>query len=424
MKKIILFLLFSTLSFGSSLNGVFTELSGVYYDEISDDIKPRQINEHNESMCSLGISKDGEYFATGEPGVIHVWRVKDLKKIKDFYDQNSEEPYRCLNFSFNGNLLAAGSLNNSIKIFNINNGKLMNTFYGHTDTVTHVEFSPNGHLMVSSSDDGTIKIWDVVSGKELKSLKGHSTFVKTVIFTLDGKNLISAGNDRKIRVWDVSTGQQQKVLSGHEDCIFSLDLSSDGNLLASGDANGEIKIWDTLNWNEIASYSQGRSYSYNQQIEDLTFTADNKFIISGSQNGSLMFYDLRKKEVIKEIKNLTPVWSVKISPNFNTIISEDRYKMTLWELYKISYYIARANKDANLYDGYEEHLGILPKNTVVQLNGKKTEIIKPIEAIINSEDFEIFYTNKNNTMFYTVNDTTVYSDVNKIKNIDIIIKSD
>ena len=40
MKKIILFLLFSTLSFGSSLNGVFTELSGVYYDEISDDIKP------------------------------------------------------------------------------------------------------------------------------------------------------------------------------------------------------------------------------------------------------------------------------------------------------------------------------------------------------------------------------------------------
>jgi WD40 repeat protein len=66
-------------------------------------------------------------------------------------------------------------------------------------------FSPDGKLLASGSSDRTIKLWDVATGKERATLRGHAGEVSSVCFSPDGKVLASGGDDRTIKLWDVAT---------------------------------------------------------------------------------------------------------------------------------------------------------------------------------------------------------------------------
>jgi WD40 repeat protein len=77
-------------------------------------------------------------------------------------------------FLLNGELLASGSYNNTIKLWDPTTGKLWQTLEGHSCWVESVAFLPNGKLLVSSSYDKTVKLWDPTTGELWQTLEGHS----------------------------------------------------------------------------------------------------------------------------------------------------------------------------------------------------------------------------------------------------------
>jgi WD40 repeat protein len=71
------------------------------------------------------------------------------------------------------------------------------------EPVMSVVFSPNGKLLASGSWDKTIKLWEVKTGKERATLKGHTERVYSVMFSPDGKLLASSSWDKTIKLWDI-----------------------------------------------------------------------------------------------------------------------------------------------------------------------------------------------------------------------------
>ena len=100
--------------------------------------------------------------------------------------------------------------------------------------------SPPTPVLLTGSLDNTIKVWDVETGRPLKTLFGHIEGV----WTVDGDRLrvVSGSHDRTIKIWERETGRCQTTLVGHRGAVTCLSLADDK--IVSGGDDGDVRIWD------------------------------------------------------------------------------------------------------------------------------------------------------------------------------------
>ncbi|MEH1998927.1 MAG: hypothetical protein V7L00_09300 [Nostoc sp.] len=112
----------------------------------------------------------------------------------------------------------------------------------HNTKVYDVSFSPDGKLLASGSGDGTVKLWDVAIGKELNTLKGHSGRIYSVSFSPDGKTIASASADKTIKLWSLD-GSLTKVLRGHDAEVTNVSFCPDNQVIVSSSVDNTISLW-------------------------------------------------------------------------------------------------------------------------------------------------------------------------------------
>ncbi|MFM6250064.1 MAG: WD40 repeat domain-containing protein, partial [Dolichospermum sp.] len=111
---------------------------------------------------------------------------------------------------------------------------LIRTLTGHSYLVNAIALTPDGKTVISGSLDTTIKIWDLETGEEKFTLKGHSSWVNAIALTPDGKTVISGSGDNTIKIWDLETGEEKLTFKGHSNSVNAIAVTPDGKTVISG----------------------------------------------------------------------------------------------------------------------------------------------------------------------------------------------
>jgi F-box/WD-40 domain protein MET30 len=165
-------------------------------------------------------------------------------------------------------------------------------FRGHTNGVMCLQFSEEFSILATGSYDSTIKIWDLESGECLRTLKGHGSGVRCLQF--DECKLVSGSLDRTMKVWNWRTGECVATYSAHSDGVIG--LSFDGNILASGSIDSVVKIW---NFEDKTTFClQGHS----DWVNCVRVDAASRTVVSASDDCSVRLWDLDDRSCVRVLE--------------------------------------------------------------------------------------------------------------------------
>lgn len=121
---------------------------------------------------------------------------------------------------------------------------------GHNGSIFTLSYSPDGRYLASGSVDKTIRIWNLqvleerTQNKTVKILEGHTDWIRTLAYSPDGKYLVSGGYDKTIRIWDLETRETIQLIFEQQNIINSLVYSPNGKYLVSGGMDKIIRIYN------------------------------------------------------------------------------------------------------------------------------------------------------------------------------------
>jgi WD40 repeat protein/tRNA A-37 threonylcarbamoyl transferase component Bud32 len=305
------------------------------------------IKGHSSMVHAIAISPNGQLIASGSNDMtIKLWQVSTGKLVRQMGRWSSSHSSMVNSVAFspisnisyqaesgksagvadvNRGILASGSWDNTIKLWDVNTGREIRTLTGHTNWVNSVALSPDGKFLASGSADCTIKLWQVHTGIEIQTLTGHSDPVSSVAYSprtpatnsQDRQLVASGSSDCTIKLWQAYTGRNIYTLTGHSFFVNCIAFSKDGEIIASGSGDNTIKLWHINTGREIRTLM-----GHSDSVWSVAFSQDGQFIASGSWDNSIKLWHVHSG---REISTLTGhssyVRCVAFSPDGQTLVS-------------------------------------------------------------------------------------------------------
>ncbi|HEY0067619.1 MAG TPA: WD40 repeat domain-containing protein [Flavisolibacter sp.] len=233
--------------------------------------------QHAHIVNAVRFSPDGNFIASGSvDSTVRIWR-KENGQLQTTLKHPQGITY--LDYSRDGNYIATTSYDRKARLWKLPEGKLIREFAAHESTPWSVALSPDGRTIATGSEDATLRIWDLRTGALLHTLKGHALTIWSLQFTPDSKQLVSGSYDKTLKFWNVPEGKLIRSIDAHEQAIVAIAISHDGKMVASAADDCRIKLWSIDNGKLLRTIDGSEEH-----VQAVAFSPDGRWLISGGRD--------------------------------------------------------------------------------------------------------------------------------------------
>jgi formylglycine-generating enzyme required for sulfatase activity len=253
---------------------------------ISDFKLVRRLADGGGNLRRIAWSPDGTTLAGGGfDEVVRVWDVQSGKTIHSWRGHSGVIYAVC--WSPDGKQLASGGADAIVRVWDLDVGRLVHICKTREKSVLGLAWSPDGTAIACGTDTGRILLWDAKTGEQKLRFDSHKGSVHSVAWSPDGGSIVSSSNDGSVRILSLAQMGNDNVLGRHAGQVYGIAWSPDGSLIASSGSDNEVRLWDR------SGREMGILRGHTRSVTDLSFSHDGLFLASISWDDTVRIWNTK-----------------------------------------------------------------------------------------------------------------------------------
>jgi WD40 repeat protein len=283
---------------------------------------------HRNHVVAVAFVSDGSRALSGSlDGTLRLWDLATGETLRTL--EGHSNGVSAVAVSADGRRALSGSADHTLRLWDLATGATLRTLKGHSNAVSAVAVLADGRRALSGSNDNTLRLWDLATGATLRTLEGHANWVRAVAVLADGSHALSGSADHTLRLWDLTTGEALRTLEGHTDGINAVAVLADGRRALSGSADKTLRLWDLATGATLRTLEGHSSW-----VSAVALLADGRRALSGSYDRILRWWDLATGATLRTLEGHSSwVSAVALSADGGRALSGSAdHTLQLWDL--------------------------------------------------------------------------------------------
>lgn len=245
-----------------------------------------QFEKHKSWVYSVDNNKQDIVVSASENELL-LW---NKRKCTDRLVGHSDA-IKTVVFSHNGQQIASGSIDKSIKVWSSTNKNVIKTLNGHNEGVNKVEFSNSDKYIISAGYDDKLIIWDWTNAVVVKELN-----IKHTEFSINKYDILAyVDTASNLILYDINTLTEIKIVE-HYWCLPQ--FHPDGKIIVARLENGDLNFIDSDSEKLLSTLSINQGTDYGPFI----FTSDGNFLIIGIWGGDIEIWDWQQNKLVRTLQ--------------------------------------------------------------------------------------------------------------------------
>ncbi|MDA0814429.1 MAG: PQQ-binding-like beta-propeller repeat protein, partial [Verrucomicrobia bacterium] len=277
-------------------------------------------------LVAVAFSPDGKLLATGSrDDMLRVYNIDQGASVAKF---KFGRRVASVVFSADGRYLAAGSHDTNAAIFDMETKKQIGPPLEHAGEVNVVALNRDASLLTTGATDGMVRVWEIPSGI-LRYAFAHrdGQDVLDVQFSPQGNVILSASEDGTARLWDGDSGAQLHLFE-HNASVRAARFNRQGTLLVTASEDGTARVWDVEN-----GRPESEPLRHDRAVRAAAFSPDSAFVLTGAEDDGARLWEVRTAAQVHRWGHREQVNDVTFSPDGKlAVTASDDKTARIWEV--------------------------------------------------------------------------------------------